>query len=92
MKKSFRFLLLITILLLVFSFAYSSAESAHHDCSGEDCPICAILFIVTSLFLLPILLVSAANAFFKERKVSEKVSKRVFSLSTPVSLKTKLSD
>ncbi len=92
MKKSFRFLLLLIILLLVFSFAYSSAESAHHDCSGEDCPICAILFIVTSLFLLPIFLVSATKTLFKERKASAKASKRVFPTLTPVSLKTKLSD
>lgn len=92
MKKSFRVVLLILVLLLVFSFAYESAESAHHDCEGEDCPICAILFVLSSFALAGLILFVAYAIFYKNEKKNVAESRETFFAITPVSLKIKLSD
>lgn len=92
MKKYFRVLLVLLALLLLFSLAYSTAESAHHDCEGEDCPICAMLFLLSSLLGAGVLLFSVAINYLKKSKASVRPARKAFFAVTPVSLKTKLSD
>lgn len=43
-KKTFR--ILISTFLLVFTLysLFYIAHEAHHECSGEDCPICYVIF------------------------------------------------
>lgn len=59
-KKSIVAILLVVSIFLGIFFAYSFIiENAHHDCNGEDCPICleikqAIQFISNVKFV-PIL-------------------------------------
>ena len=93
MKKSFRVvLLLLLVFLLLFSFAYESAESAHHDCSGEDCPICAILFVLSSISFAGLILFVAYEIFSKGERSAPTIARETFFAVTPVSLKTKISD
>lgn len=37
------FLACILLFTIVFS-SFSIAEHAHHDCSGETCPVCKVIF------------------------------------------------
>ncbi|MBR1865352.1 MAG: hypothetical protein IJ801_02475 [Lachnospiraceae bacterium] len=52
----------MTVLFLIFVvFAYPFvAEKAHHDCTGENCPVCmeleAVAQAVSGLKLLPVIL------------------------------------
>ena len=35
----------LLLLTLFFSMIFISEEMGHHDCSGENCPVCAVLEI-----------------------------------------------
>ncbi len=44
MRKIFGLILALIILVAIFfSALFISMEMGHHDCSGEDCPICATM-------------------------------------------------
>ena len=91
MKKAYRLILCILVLLLLFSVAYESAEVCH-DCAGENCPICAILCVLSSFVLAgAILFVAYSDCRKGERKAFAALRKTFFAV-TPVSLKNKLSD
>ena len=36
---------IILLLMLFFSMFFIAAEAGHHDCTGENCPICATVEI-----------------------------------------------
>lgn len=35
----------LLLLTLFFSMLFISEEMGHHDCTGEDCPVCAVIDI-----------------------------------------------
>ena len=78
--------------MAIFSSFFVYAE-AHHECDGDDCPVCSILLVAKTVgkivFVLFVLLSALwALSFFIRFTI------RIFSLTahyTPVSLKTKLS-
>ena len=44
MRKLFGLILALIIMMAIFfSALFISMEMGHHDCSGEDCPICATM-------------------------------------------------
>ena len=44
MRKIYgQILALIILVAIFFSALFISMEMGHHDCSGEDCPICATM-------------------------------------------------
>ena len=45
LKKTFVILLAAVLLSALFACALIISEEADHDCTGEDCPICALLDI-----------------------------------------------
>lgn len=59
MKKSLAIMLSMLLFVMVF-FSYDFViRNAHHDCSGEECPICiqmeAAVQFVSSIKIIPIL-------------------------------------
>ena len=84
----------LLVFVMLFSLVFVIAE-ADHDCSGEDCPVCEIIAIVSDttkgLFLIgsvalifATILVGIGKLIFIENK-----DRTVFS---PISLKVKLSN
>lgn len=41
-RKTAGFLAVLFLTLVIFSISFTALET-HHDCSGEDCPICLFL-------------------------------------------------
>ena len=93
MKVSSRILILLLILCVAFAFAYTAIESVH-DCHGEDCPICRIIALLSSLFGGVAVLCSLFVAFYKSERLFEKapLSTAFVTPVTPVALKVKLSN
>ena len=92
MKRHFQILLLILVMLLLFALAYSAAEGAHHDCAEEDCRICAMLFLISSLWVAGLFLLILAVSVLQKRRLSTSPERKVWFSVTPVSLKNKISD
>ena len=44
-----RFVILLLILALTLSFAFTAFETVH-DCAGAECPICKIIAVLNSIF------------------------------------------
>ncbi|MBE5808537.1 MAG: hypothetical protein E7317_09395 [Clostridiales bacterium] len=42
-KRRIALLLLVGMLLILFASSALIIREAHHDCPGEDCPVCAFL-------------------------------------------------
>ena len=86
------FMLLLIAFVLVASF-YFILHETHHDCAGEDCPVCAMIAVcrntlktVFTAFLLTLSAVAARRAGLAVGSFSHS-----FTLDeTPVSLKVKL--
>ena len=86
-------LLILLIFFVLFASYYFILHETRHDCSGEDCPVCALVAICRNtlrsfsigLILFALLLASVARSF-------SLVDTRVDSARaiTPVSLKDKL--
>ena len=96
MKTKRRFISVLLILLIffvLFASYYFILHETRHDCSGEDCPVCALVAICRNtlrsfsigLILFALLLASVARSFsLDDTRVD---SARAI---TPVSLKDKL--
>ena len=86
-------LLILLIFFVLFASYYFILHETRHDCSGEDCPVCALVAICRNtlrsfsigLILFALLLASVARSF-------SLVDTRVDSARaiTPVSLNDKL--
>ena len=86
-------LLILLIFFVLFASYYFILHETRHDCSGEDCPVCALVAICRNtlrsfsigLILFALLLASVARSILL-------VDTRVDSARaiTPVSLKDKL--
>ena len=91
-KKGIAIILLFVSFMAIFSSFFVYAE-AHHECDGDDCPVCSILLVAKTVgkfvFVLFVLLAALwALSFFVRFTV------RTFSFPaqhTPIYLKTKLS-
>ncbi len=92
MRKYLRPLALILSILMLFSFAYVGAESAHHECQGENCPTCDLLQVAGSLFALASILLIALFRGSISSFDTEENENKIFSFDSLVSLKVKLSD
>ncbi|WP_191014669.1 hypothetical protein [Treponema zioleckii] len=96
-KNRTKFLSAFLAFILFFSFLLSVCASSHHiehECSGEDCPVCAIVQIANS---------NIHNLLFKTFNVAQVQSFPLslisftfvtvfFVLSTPVTKKIKLNN
>ena len=91
-KKGIAIFLVVVCMMAIFSSFFVYAE-VHHDCDGEDCPVCAILLVVKTVgkFVVALFLLLSAlwMLSFCARFVAGKVDR--FLPFTPVLLKTKLS-
>ena len=90
MSRASRVLIFLLALLLLFSFGYAAAESAH-DCHGEDCPICKIIALVSLMWseIALFVLLLAPLCVVSERTVPDE---RGTHDATLVALKVKLSN
>ena len=90
-KKEIAIFILIVSVLTIFSSFFVYAES-HHDCAGEDCPVCAILQIVGNVAKFALILCATALTLFVLSRFAVLVARRtqrpVF--RTLIDLKTKL--
>ena len=96
--KSDRARLLLSVLLIIFTISNMlfTAHEMHHECSGEDCPICFViqtsaqnlklLSFVLSLFFI--------ERIFKHTQKNKSVTfaKSVLESTTLVSQKIRLND
>ncbi|MCR4689871.1 MAG: hypothetical protein K5739_00795 [Lachnospiraceae bacterium] len=88
---------IMTVMMLVFMFfsAFFIAEHIHHDCCGEDCPVCASIqqcehmlrgfddgLSAAGAILLPLLLAVLILPFFSN----------FFAGDTPVSKKVRMNN
>ncbi len=98
MKKSYRGLALVAAILLLFAMLFSELFiicKSGHDCSEDECPICAEIAICET-FLRQIVLIAVTIVLFGAallcvlRGISS--IRNQAHISTPVSLKVKLSD
>lgn len=86
-------LLILLIFFVLFASYYFILHETRHDCSGEDCPVCALVAICRNtlrsfsigLILFALLLASVARSFSLDDTRID--SARAI---TPVSLKDKL--
>ncbi len=93
-RKAAWVLTILFVFVLLFSHLFVIAE-ADHECSGEDCPICEILAVVSctikELALIGAVVIVCAvliSAFAKVRNVGENTR----SVSSLITLKVKLSN
>ena len=98
MKKSYRALALVAAILLLFAMLFSElfiiCESGH-DCSGDECPICAEIAICETFLRQIVLSVVTIVMFGAVLHYYFRGISAIWNqahISTPVSLKVKLSD
>lgn len=88
------FLILVVLLFLLVS-TYFIAYEADHECTGEDCPVCALLQISeNSLRQLGsgVPAAAAASSLFVLILVMQIFTDESVALPTPVSRKTRLNN
>ena len=96
LRKRILIALLTTVFIFgtLFSVLYIAIES-HHDCIGEDCPVCQCIIVCenilkklsTALFVM-----SVSAAFVFASKISIIKNLKLIPIQTLVSLKVKLSN
>ncbi len=95
-KRSFLVLTIAFIFILtVLSSAIFIAEEAHHDCCGDECPVCQIISAVESTFKVSVILCTAVSFVFilGGKLLSPYLSFIIANSSfTLISLKVKLSN
>ena len=94
-KRIFAVLVSIFLIAALFSSAFYIALEADHDCSGEDCRVCAqILVCVQTLrgFSLAMIVVLAARIVRVILRSGRMLPVSAFSRFLPVSMKVKLSN
>ena len=85
-------MILLIVFVLVSSFWFILHET-HHDCTGEDCPVCAMIAICRNTLktvLIALLLVLSALASRSAGRAFVSSSAQFDPEETPVSLKVKL--
>ena len=98
MKKSNRLTsaaLLLLVLFILFASFYFVLHESHHDCTGEDCPVCRLIFICRNTlksFALALVLFASLLSSLRLFKTSLFAHEIRYTLSTPVSLKVRLLD
>ena len=85
-----RFLISLLILVLCFSFAYAAIESVH-DCHGEgECPICRIVAVITSIFVVTAVSFVSVLCYMLIRTVIDSIIERQGVPDTLIDLCVKL--
>ena len=83
---------LLLVFVMLFSHLFVIAE-ADHDCSGEDCPVCAVIALCqNTLKVLGEAFIAAVAAFACLRFATFVISlfHTLTNTETPISLKVKL--
>ena len=86
------FMLLLIAFVLVASF-YFILHETHHDCAGEDCPVCALVAVCRNTLKTVFAAIVLAVASLAARRSGSTVfssSSRENCGKTPVALKVKL--
>ena len=92
-RRIISFLMILLIVFVLVSSFWFILHETHHDCSGEDCPVCAMIAVckntLNSVFAALLLVLSALAASSAGRSAG---ASTVFCVrdETPVSLKVKL--
>lgn len=92
-KKTLAVLLVAFMLIGILSSHKFIIDNAHHDCTGENCPIClqieAAVSLIRSIKYVPILsFLMAALIVFTKRE--DRVEKQIYARNTLISLKVEL--
>ena len=89
------FMAVLFLIFTVYSVFYIAHES-HHECSGEECPVCQVIIIsVQNIRLLGLALASSVVVIaFKafERHNSSFIYKSLFKANTLIAQKIRLND
>ncbi len=94
-KRIMAVFLAALVLLVIASSSLYIAEHADHHCTGEDCPICAHIYLCTQTLKTLSLAVIAAVVFFAFSALLYIAIRRTETAcvpQTPVSLKVKLTN
>ena len=89
MKRPSRLLILLLVLTIVCSFGYAAIESVH-DCHGEECPICRIIAVISTLllFFLIVCFVTILRAAALPQVILREIPSR--DPETPIDLRVKM--
>ena len=92
-RRIISFLMILLIVFVLVSSFWFILHETHHDCSGEDCPVCAMIAVckntLKSVFAALTLVLSALAASSAGRSAGASTVLCVRD-ETPVSLKVKL--
>ena len=95
-KNKSRLFFLTSVLILLTFFHALSFESfhSHHDCIGENCPLCHIIHVLRISLLSLVLLFASGKEFLVYEKFSRKEKQALLLIKrdTLVSYKIKLND
>ena len=86
-----RAVVMLLILILCLSFAYAALECVH-DCSGEECPICRVIAVFSTLFAVAAVCFVAVLCFALASFVPRFIKGRAGASTTPTELGVKLSN
>ena len=96
MKKGgrlFSCLLVLLVFFVLFASLYFVLHEAHHDCEGDDCPVCRLIAICRNTLRSFALALSLLCAYLSSLRVSCAAGSSSYkreTAETPVSLKVKL--
>lgn len=96
MKNTKRMFSLFAALILVVSMFLSVlfiASNIHHDCTGDNCPICEQMQVAGNVltklsFAIVTIMIALALCFFTQESMAE--LSKVITYFTPVKLKVKM--
>ena len=91
MKRALGFLLVLSFILTLFFIAFE----AHHDCSGEECPICVSLQeYVRSVkgFCNSLPILSALSVVFAATVLCSLAVAEGLDFKTPITVKVRMND
>lgn len=94
-KRIFTLLLAVAVLFVMLFSAFYIAVEAHHDCTGEDCPVCTLICLCRNTLKNLSLAICAAAFFAVFVSTAGKVlpcGRSFVRRISPVALKVKLSD
>ena len=86
-----RVVVMLLILVLCLSFAYAALECVH-DCSGEECPICRVIAVLSTLFAVTAVCFIAVLCFALASFVPRFIKGRAGASTTLTELGVKLSN
>ncbi len=91
--RLFSCLLVLLVIFVLFASLYFVLHEAHHDCEGEDCPVCRLIAICRNTlrtFAVALLLLFALLGFHRIASTARSARDNAKSALTPVSLKVRL--